>query len=422
MIAQPDQLMLTFEPGPQPDTPALLRVCRSEHDYFQGPNFSREVFQVVLPRAFAETAFMDEPSSWRERQRPAQVARDLGYRMWMQLPKPIRADILSGTPGTPRRVSIVSTATGMDDIPWEWLNADGSDVIAMLPSVRFVRQVPVLYVAPPLTVPLPMRVLIVLTNPKDERLLDAHRELTIIKRGLEGRTDYQVRELLEPRLEALRHALEWAPHIIHYVGHAGISGSRGHIILHDERDGTRWLSAAEIARVLPTSVRLLCLSTCVTTRNYQTGGLVRFAHCGSDLPLPTTIVNQYALDEGAAVAFWRRFYPALLTRDGDVVEAFHESRMEASTTSDGTWSWASFSLVVRDGTGHPFRIGQTGERRPERFAAEIQAQWSARLANNLANRKRSLDPTIQGRFERLDETIGSEEARIERFTRDIERS
>jgi hypothetical protein len=412
--------MLTFESKPPSRDlergAAILRICRSEEDYFRAAQYSREAYDVVLPNAFAETALMDDPSGWRERQRPGRAAEDLGFRMWNQIPEHVRAEVLSGTPDIPRRVSIVSTTTGMDGIPWEWLNGGDDRTLATMPNVRLFRQVPVMYASPPLTVPPPVRVLIVITNPKDERLLDAYRELSVIKSGLDGNGDYEVRELLEPRVEALRSAFEWSPHVMHYVGHAGISGTAGHIILHDFSEGTRWLSAGEMVRLIPASVRLLCLSTCITTKNYQTGGLVRFAHCPPDLALPTTIVNQYALGEVTATTFWRRFYPALIAREGNAVEACHESRVAARAVTDETWSWASFSLVVRDGSGQPFRIARTKERRPDELSAEVQAQWSARLANNLANRKRSLGAEIQGSF---DESIRVEQARLERFTKGI---
>lgn len=417
MIASVQQIILDFEPAPgSREKKVLLRMCHSEQEFFNAKRYTLPEFFIDLPRPFQETAFMD-PGGWRQTPRWEGPARDLGHRMWSNLPESVRTEILAGNPNNPKRVAILSTASGLEGIPWEWLNAGPETLLAATSSVRFVRLVPTLYASPPLTITPPIRVLIVLTNPKDERLLDPPIEVDVIMQGLRDGREYEVRHLFEPRLEALQRELEWSPHVLHYVGHSGISGTTGNVILHDERDGTRWLPAAEIVRLLPTSVQLVCLSTCVTAPNYQTGGLAKFAHCPAEVPLPTTVVNQYALEAPHAAAFWGTFYPALFRHDGNVVEALHEARMATFQMESNTWGWASFSLVVRDGIGQPLRIARTGELHEDRFAAEIQALWSARLANNLATRMRSLDLVAQGRWE---VTLADEAARLESFEQDIE--
>jgi hypothetical protein len=395
MIPPPSQLVLDFAmSGPRwADGVAQLRVYENEQECFASGSRSAPAFDVRIPRTVQETV-LNEAGGWQRRPRPAGPAQSLGERMWASLPEMVRGRIVGAPAGTPLRVAVRSTGSGIDDVPWEWLN-DGADrLVAAMDPVRFVRVLPTLYPAPPLTVPPPVRILLVLTNPKDERLLNPDRETAVVMGGLGPAGAYQLDRLFEPGPGALARALQKQPHVVHYVGHAGISRGGGSLILHDERDGTRWLPAAELARLLPTSVRLLCLSTCVTAENYQVGGLVRVANAASEVALPTTVVNQYALTEPGASAFWREFYPALLEHDGDVVEAFHAARMAARRVPLDTWDWASFSLVVRDGSGRPFRLaagparaatrGASPSPGPEARAAELQAQWAARLANSLA--------------------------------------
>ena len=72
---------------------------------------------------------------------------------------------------------------------------------------------------------------------------------------------WELTEVLTPA--GLAGALKrFQPHVLHYVGHAGVSSAIGHIILHSEGRGTSWLSAEQLAEMLPPSVGLLCLSTC----------------------------------------------------------------------------------------------------------------------------------------------------------------
>ncbi len=417
MILSDPQVILAFEPAVgSRDERVLLRLFHSELEYFQAKPGEGLTFRVQLPRPFQETALMDAPD-WRQRPRRSEPARDLGYRMWMNLPPMVHDAIRAGSVDRPQHLAVLSTGSGMDDVPWEWLNDGPEDLIAATDSVRFVRLVPTLYAPPPMPIALPLRVLIVLTNPKDERLLQPSFEVDIVRQGLQDSQEYEVMVFSEPGLHALREALEaWSPHIVHYIGHSGLSRTSGNLILHDERNGTRWLSASEFARLLPTSVRLVCLSTCVTAENYQMGGLAKFAHCSAEIPLPTAIVNQYALTPAGAANFWRTFYPALIRHDGNVVEAAHEARLTVHKMVNDTWDWASFSLVVRDGTGHPLRTLRTAEPRQDR-SADIQAWWANQLANNLALHTRSLDVETQKYWV---DTLAAESARVESLERDIE--
>jgi CHAT domain len=364
-----------------------LRTLRSEDELFYAPKASLdEGVEISLPMPFLETAIVESrDGAWQEQPYPTDRARDLGLNMWMNVPAAIRDEITGSA--TPTLLKIDSTGCGVDDIPWEWLHTSNGP-LALQPNVRLVRNVPVLSATPPFTVTSPLRVLIVATNPKDERLLNYNEEVRIIRTGLQNAHDYEVRELIEPRLEALAEALTSEPHILHYVGHAGISGEAGHVILHDEMHGTHWLSPAQLGTMLPASVRLLCLSTCVTAKNYQVSGLTRFAHAANDVALPTTIANQYALHPAASEAFWRAFYPALVAHGGNVVEAFHDAQVGSSLEAVQTIDWASFTLVLRDRTGVSFSLGQAVDASNARYAAEIQAQFAARFANDLADRLR----------------------------------
>lgn len=418
MINPNSQLILNFELQDDYSESSKVRLSalESEREYFAAQKERNETFEVELPRPFHETALMDS-KDWRRKTKERRVTDDLGARMWFNLPPDLRQTILHASVNNPLRVAIASHANGLDDIPWEWLNDGNNQSLAAMDSVRFMRLVPTLYASPPVTVELPIRVLIVLTNPKDERLLQSNVEIKAITQGLYNTPEYQVKIALEPRVEPLRREMEWEPHIIHYVGHAGISGNMGCLIIHSDQDGTRWLPAAEAARFIPSSVRLICLSTCVTVENYQIGGLNKFAHVPADVTLPTTIVNQYSITENTATNFWSRFYPALIRYDGNVVEAFHESRMAIKADETITCDWASFSLVVRDGVGHPLKLGKSARNIKNRFNAEIQAQLSARLANNLASRLSTLDPKYQAHWEI---SLAEETSRLESFEKEID--
>ncbi len=403
------QVILDFEPPAEPEGPVRISRYHKERDYFDYAKADPPAESATLAKLFKETALKDH--AWRRHPSLAQTTAETGLKMWSGLPQVIRDAIRAPTVNSPRRLAILRGGTAMDDVPWEWLNAGPGEWLAAVDSIRLVRLVPTLRAIPALTVASPLRVLVIVTDAAGGPLLKPKLEIGVIAPGLKG---YELRVLEESRLPALREALLWSPHVVHYVGHGGISGSTGHLFLHNNHDGTQWVSAAEFARMLPASVRLLCLSTCVSAENYEIGGLVRVAHCPPEFALPTTIVNQYAVTIPAAEAFWHEFYCGLATSAGHVLDSFHGARVAAQYASPDTACWASFALVLRDGTEHPLRIVPPGTTSSDRFAIELEAQWAARHANNLALRMRTLQAGVQQHWQK---TLAEEVERVESFER-----
>jgi len=377
-----------------------VRAWRDEQQYYRSPLAAKH-WDVRLPKLFSET--LGAGTDWRREISSAESAKQRGHQLWSGLPDPVRQMILH--PGSPdlTKIALVRTGSGVDDLPWEWLN-DNENPLAVQGSIRLVRLVPSSYPAPPLTIPLPIRVLLVLASPDASRVVDGRREIDVVEGALRNSALYECKAIKGWEHGEIEKALAWAPHIFHYLGYAGISGTRGSLLLHDMDRGTRWMPATELAAILPPSVRLVCLSTYVGVDNYELGGFMKFAQSPAEIPLPTTIVNQHSLDRGTATEFWKEFYPQLTARNGNVTDAFHFARVAAWRASGETCSWASFSLVIRDGSGHPFRLSEGGDQEENRFAAEVQAQWAARMANTLAVRMRPLQGAVQEQWQNVLQT------------------
>jgi hypothetical protein len=280
----------------------------------------------------------------------------------------------------PLRIEICSRARWIDDIPWEWLRFGDGGPAALEDGIELVRTAASAYPSPPEVLAGPMRVLVVLTNPKDERLLNPYRELDAVAGRLRGH-DYAMTLVSKPDLEEFARALESTqPHVLHYIGHSGISGGAGHIILHDEHDGTYWLSATDLATRLPSTARLLCLSTCFTAPNYDIGGLPRIA-LSSGAPLPNVIANQHAVEGQSVAEFWHHFYEALVT-GGDVVVAADGARRALAKSRPASGDWASFLIVQRD-AGRSFELAWPSMR-PRAAGLESLGAGEASSVSRLA--------------------------------------
>jgi len=397
-----------FHPENLREGKVRLSVFQDEASFYESSesNPGRGGASVQLPLYKFGWTRVNDDCRWSTHHVSADEAASAGIKLWRALPEEVREPLRAQSEdGVPLRVKIYSPHSRITDLPWELLADEGGNFMALHPGIRLARSVPRRFKTPPLTVSPPLKVLLVLTNPKDEKLLNSYREIEAVKKGLES-PDFSWHICYEPTPVKLKEDLHsFLPSVVHYVGHAGISNGEGNIILHDESERTYWVSSSTLSYYLPSSVRLICLSTCFTVPNYQILGLPHLAHSPGELNLPSCVINQYPLDEPAVEAFWTRFYAALIQHKGNINEAVREARLEARAQSDpGSADWASFSLVLRDQTGEALRISAHGEKDlKQRQASELQAQYTARLADELAQQVQFLDEgaskSIRERFE-----------------------
>jgi len=240
--------------------------------------------------------------------------------LWRLIPPATQAEIM-GAPD-PVQLIIVSGDRTIDLLPWELLS--GLEKAPLGLSVA--RLVPFLLQPPPLSVVLPIRLLLVTSSASDERAF-SDREAAVLRSCLKPAV-YDVKEISNATVtSAAEMTHQFDPHIVHYIGHGGIVGGEGAVLLRDETSGsTNWIRAGQISQALPVSTRLFCMSTGFSQRNFDITGLVRFAHSSASVRLPTCVLNRADVDETGAIAFWSGFYDALGVSGGNVLQSFNEKK------------------------------------------------------------------------------------------------
>ena len=381
-----------------------LRVCGTNEELLEQDEID-EGLQWTVPRGLVPARTEQrriEPLS-------LSIAQGAGQKLWMSLPDVARHRVEA--PGAlPVRLRISGDVKEVRYLPWECM--------PLPPGAVVCRSIPVASPLPPVVVRQPpVRALYVVTNPKDERLLQADTELEAIRMTSPSYT-HQV--VSEPTLAGLGRALKAVqPHIVHYVGHSATSGGQGYLILHDNDQNTHWISAREFAAVLPSTVRLVCLSTCFTAENYDIRGLALFAQATGDASLPSVVGNRLPLtgsSQQTVRLFWQTFYTELLNAQGDTTSAFARAR-EAIR---GTDEWAAFSFVVRDGLGWglalspaaPLGAAPALEEAPSASSKmkEFDALYTTSIANYLA-RQTSIAPPAAREVLRAHSRVEAERAR-----------
>ena len=310
------------------------------------------------------------------------TADAIGKALRDALPREALAD-LGFSAGLAVRLKIVCGSRGAGDAPWELLAGPNGPLV--LDGFHVVRDVPVRYPTPGIQITPPLRVAIVVSGPSAKEHLDVDTEIETVRPTSSWyQTDVIVGASADSVMRQLR---ESAPQVVHIVGHAAKSQREGFAILADERNGPSWTSAASLAAMLPPSVRLLCLDTCISNRNYDIRGLARLAQAPASLPM--TITSGYAVTQPGAAAFWSGFYDHL-AKDGNVVEAVCTGRRTSLRATTTTADWGSYALYQRGAAAILFETVATHSSRDE--GRDHGAQYMLRLANELAVASGTLPP------------------------------
>lgn len=381
-------------------TPVLQLFASEDSMFREGTARPDEEHRFEIPPSLR----VNESTSNRSRDRiwNGDEAQEMARRLWENLPLSVRDTLKARRlkSETSLRVRISSDWPEASDLPWELLLHPVFWIPPGKPWLNLTRSVPVRVSPSPTRVSLPLKMLLVLTNPKDERLLDSHAEINAVTQSL-SHESYHWEVCHEPTVEALQDALRRVqPQIVHYIGHSGVGHGEGNLILHDSQDRTRWLDAETVSRALPPTVKLLCLSTCFSARNYQILGLLRFAMASVAATLPSIVVNQSAVSETTVRKFWGAFYHSLIEDAGDASMALSQGHRAAREAQPHLADWASFALVLRERSSIVFEpISQIQELTNvfKEFGdprVDLQARLAADFANDLAEQVRSLGTDV----------------------------
>lgn len=368
LVATPEELLLVaedtpFESLPIPPIPDEVLKCTLAD--LQYPP-SRRRRQGISPAEVSEKA-----AEWWKLL-GAWVLRRLDSMRQESVPPP------EAWQGGFVRLNVTSLCLSAWVMPWEWLEEPLLAHLRQLlgPEARLcVARASVEHFTPP---PLPvtgrLRLLATASTPEDDSPLDVDAELAPLRHKL---TALDLR-LCEAELQSLHHEMAGTQaNILHFIGRTGVDGDDGYLILTSGSKGgkaSHWAGPKGLAGLLLPSMRLACLSTCVTAPNHDTRGFARFALTAissrDSALVPSMVYTQFPVSPEAAAVFWPVFYNSLADCGGDLYEAFAEARAQVRTGLPDTADWSSFVLLVVDtfkkNAGRPFMLlsGPPQQARP----------------------------------------------------------
>lgn len=209
------------------------------------------------------------------------------------------------------RLNIPPSAAPVAMLPWEFLYDPDRGPLTLL-DAPIVRHLPQPDRIPPLTAPLPLRIL--LTAAQTPPPTAVERELAAVQAALEHFNN-QVHTTVEPHLTAaiLQNRLREGYHIWHFVGHGGFAsdGATAQLLFEDDMGDPEPISALQLGIMLDRSnLRLVVLDACATGQ-LLLDPMRSIAPALIRAQIPAVIAMQFQAPEESTRAFAGAFYRAL---------------------------------------------------------------------------------------------------------------
>ncbi|MEN3330878.1 MAG: hypothetical protein V7641_243 [Blastocatellia bacterium] len=251
-------------------------------------------------------------------------------------------------------------------LPWEYLYNPDFGFLSCSSATPVVRYLELPKAVRPLTIKLPLRVLVMISSPSDYPPLDVNQEWAKLHEAFaELREQGLVElELLEEATEsALRQHLRRNYHVFHFIGHGGYDkdNNDGFLILENEAQGGHRINGERLANLLRnrSSLRLALLNACDGARASLTDPFGGTAQSLVRAGIPAVIAMQFPITDQAAIAFASEFYKAMADY-WPVDAALAEARLAMNESE-----WGTPALYMRAPDGAIFTAEPPPPLKPE---------------------------------------------------------
>lgn len=264
------------------------------------------------------------------------------------------------------RIKLRISPPNLANLPWEFMyDANQSEFVCLSRSTPITRYLELPQPIMPLTVNLPLRILIMIASPDDSTPLDIEREKYILQKAFK---DLEAKGLVTIRLlpsgtwrQLLEASWEDSWHIFHFIGHGGFNTKQdeGFIILEDDNGESLPLPANQLASLLAdhTTTRLVILNTCEGARGSEYDSFSSSAAILARKGIPAILAMQNEITDEAAIEFTSTFYRALAT-GMPVDAAVTEARKAIHIQLLHRFEWGTPVLHMRSPNGVLFELPQ----------------------------------------------------------------
>ena len=258
-------------------------------------------------------------------------------------------------------------APGLMELPWEFLfDTVHQRFLVHSTATPLVRYLELPSTVPPLTVPLPLQVLVMIANPHDHNFgqLDVEGEWQKVQAALAPLVAQQLVTITRVNggsLRDLQRALRGTQyHVFHFIGHGGFDATtkQSMLLLTDEQGRSRPVAGHHLGTLLRDhpSLRLALLNACEGARATPDDPFAGVAQGLVQSGIPAVIAMQFEITDHAAATLAEEFYAALT--DGYPVEAALAEARKAIYGQGNDVEWGTPVLYLRAADGLLFQIAE----------------------------------------------------------------
>jgi hypothetical protein len=297
----------------------------------------------------------------RTRVSQIETARNIGGRLFKAVFTDTVRDCfrssLSETTGSGGGLRLRLRLTDVPEIagwPWEFLYDESlGRFLALSVETPIVRYTDLPERIEPLTVTVPLRILLIVASPTDHPALDVDREcanLTGAVGELVTSGGVQVDRVDVATLGQLQRVLSRGTyHIFHFIGHGALmpNTGQGQLMFEDDAQRGAAVDGDTLGMLLHDhrSLRIAVLNACEGARTSRTDPFSGVAQSLVRQGIPSVVAMQFEISDEAAIRFSREFYAALAL--GQPVDcALAESR-KAIFADVSELEWATPVLYLR---------------------------------------------------------------------------
>jgi hypothetical protein len=294
----------------------------------------------------------------------------------------------------------LNDAPELVNLPWEYLyNPSLNRFLSLSVNTPLVRYLELPERIAPLTVTLPLRILVMISSPSDYPKLDVEQEWVNLKSalcGLEERGLVVLERLETASPVELQYQLRRNEyHIFHFIGHGGFNeqAQDGVLLFEDEGKRGRQLSGQFLGTLLhdEQTLRLVILNACEGGRSGSSDPFAGVAQSLVQQGIPAVIAMQFEITDEAAIAFAREFYTAIA--EGFPVDAAMSEARKAIFSLGNDIEWGTPVLYMRAPDGQIFEVNKSEQasQAPVKLPPAERTQTPSSSPHRTAARESNVD-------------------------------
>ena len=253
------------------------------------------------------------------------------------------------------------------NLPWEFLFDESTNrFLTLFDDTPVVRYLAVEHAAEPLSTTLPLRILVMVSDPDDDEYedLDVDKERADLETAVKVLRDNGrlAMDFIPAKLRDLQTALRSRDyHVFHFIGHGGFVEVRqdGALVLQDDRGRALVTSGQVIGTFLAghRPLRLAVLNSCEGGRSGTEDAFAGVAQTLVQQGVPAVVAMQFEITDAAAISFSEDFYSSLVL--GYPVDAALSEARKAIYAQPNHTEWATPVLYMRSPNGILFDLVPT---------------------------------------------------------------